>query len=135
MKAAKTPKKLKQMPYQWCNLTLAWWFWVTKFCLQVSKISKICWFGLLTGRATFWKASFENYSRYSLIKWYQFLSTLNSMSNTSFHFRHMVLLCAHSSQSHATLCLSLMPLHRDSNKCNIVKGWHWRSLIYALYNF
>ena len=59
---------------QWCNLTLARWFWVTKVCLQVSKISQICLFGRLTGRATFWKANFENYSRYSLIKWYQFLS-------------------------------------------------------------
>ena len=59
---------------QWCNLTLTRWFWGTKVCLQVSKISKICQFGCLTGQATTWKADFENFSRYSLIKWYQFLS-------------------------------------------------------------
>ena len=27
---------------QWCNLTLAQWFWVTKVCLWMGKISKIC---------------------------------------------------------------------------------------------
>ena len=59
---------------QWYNLTLAWWFWVIKVCQQVSKISKICLFGCLTGWATFWKGNFENYSRYSLIKWYLLLS-------------------------------------------------------------
>ena len=31
-------------------------------------------FGHPTGRATSWKAKFENYSSFSLIKWYQFLS-------------------------------------------------------------
>ena len=55
---------------QWCNLTLAWHFWATKVCLWASKTSKICQLGCLTGQATFWKANFENYSRYSLIKWY-----------------------------------------------------------------
>ena len=29
------------MEYQWCNLTLAWWFWATKVCLWASKISKM----------------------------------------------------------------------------------------------
>ena len=59
---------------QSCNLTLARRFWGTKVCLQGSKIFKICLFGWPTGRATSWKANFENYSRYSLIRWYQFLS-------------------------------------------------------------
>ena len=59
---------------QWCELTLAQRFWATNVCLRASKISQICLFGRPTGRATFWKANFENYSRYSLIKWYQFLS-------------------------------------------------------------
>ena len=27
---------------QWCNLTLTQWFWVTKVCLWMGKISKIC---------------------------------------------------------------------------------------------
>ena len=58
---------------QCCNLTLAWWFWATKVCLQASKISKICLFGRPNGWATSWKVNFENYSRYSLIKFYQFL--------------------------------------------------------------
>ena len=56
------------------------------------------------------------------------------MSNTSFHFRHMFLLSACSSQSHAT-CLSLMSHYEINNKCNWVKEWHWRWLIYALHNF
>ena len=38
--------------YQWCNLTLARQFWVSKMCLRVSKILKICLFGCLAGRAT-----------------------------------------------------------------------------------
>ena len=59
---------------QCCNLTLVLWFWATKVCLWVRKISKICLLGHLTGRATSWKANFENYSRYYLIKYYQFLS-------------------------------------------------------------
>ena len=53
---------------QWCNLTLARRFWATKVCLRASKISKICLFDCPTGRATSWKANFENYSRHSLIK-------------------------------------------------------------------
>ena len=60
--------------WQWCKLTLVWRFWVTKVCLQASEISKICWFSHPTGRATSCKAKFENYSRYYLIKFYQFLS-------------------------------------------------------------
>ena len=59
---------------QWCNLTLASRSWATKVCLQASKVSKICLFGYPTGRANSWKANFEICSRYSLIKWYQFLS-------------------------------------------------------------
>ena len=50
------------------------WFWMTKVCLQVREIPKICLFGCLTGWATSWKANFENYSRSFLIKWDQFLS-------------------------------------------------------------
>ena len=56
------------------NLTLALRFWATKVCLQVGKISKIYLFGHPTGQATSWNANFEICSRYSLIKWYQFLS-------------------------------------------------------------
>ena len=48
---------------QWCNLTFAQQLWATKVCLWASKISKICLIGCLTGRATSWKANFENYSR------------------------------------------------------------------------
>ena len=59
---------------QWCNLKLAPRFWTTKVCLQASKISKICLFGHPTGQATSWKANFEICSRYSLIKWNEFLS-------------------------------------------------------------
>ena len=50
------------------------------------------------------------------------------MSNTSFHFRHMFLLSACSSQSHAT-CWSLMSHYEINNKCNRVKKQHWRWLI------
>ena len=71
---------------QWCNITLAQWFCVTKICLQLSKITKICLFDHLTGWATSWKANFEDYYRCYLIKWYQFLSIKCSMSNTSFRF-------------------------------------------------
>ena len=53
---------------QWCYLTLTWRFWVTKVCLWLSKTSKICLFSYPNGGATFWKANFENFSRYSLIK-------------------------------------------------------------------
>ena len=60
--------------YQWCNLTLAQRFLATKVCWGASKISKICLFGHQTGQVTSWKADFENYYRYSLIKWYQLLS-------------------------------------------------------------
>ena len=62
------------MRNQWCNLTLAQKLWTTKVCLWVSKTPKICLFGHLIGQATSWKANFENYSIYSLIKLYQFLS-------------------------------------------------------------
>ena len=115
----------KNIGTHWCNLTLTWWFWATKVCLQVSIISKICRFGCPTGRATFWKANFENYSKYSLIKWYQFLSILYSTSNTLFCFGHTFLLSACSSESHATSCLSPMSHHWDNNKCNRVKAQHW----------
>ena len=65
--------------------------WATKICLPTSKISKLCVFGRPISWVTSWKANFENYSRYSLIKWYQFLSiwlliNIYSMSDTSFHF-------------------------------------------------
>ena len=65
-----------------------------------------------------------------MIKWYQFLSIWQGLSNTSFWFRHKFLLSAHSSQSHTTSCSSLMSHHRVNNKCN--RGQHWRWLIYAL---
>ena len=104
-------------------------------CLQGSKISKICLCGHLTGQATSWKANFENYCRCSVITWYQFLSVLYNMSNTSFHSRHKFLLSARSSQSDATLCLSLMSHHWVNNKCNRIKGRHWRWLIYTLHSF
>ena len=126
-------------PEQWCNLTLAQWFWATKVCLQASKICKICFFGRQTGWATSWNANSENYSRYFLmvsngINGYQ--NGIRSYQyNTSFHFRHVFLLPAHSSQSRTTLCCSLMSHHRVNNKCNIVRGWHWRYLIYALHSF
>ena len=67
-----TSKTEQRVFIQWCNLMLAQQFWLTKVCLQVSKISEICLPGRLTGQATSWKAIFKNYSRYSLIKWYQF---------------------------------------------------------------
>ena len=59
---------------QWCNLTLVRRFWGTKMCPRVSKISRIYLFGCPTGQVTSWKANFENYSRYSLTKYCQFLS-------------------------------------------------------------
>ena len=52
-----------------------------------------------------------------------------------FSFQAHVLLSSHSSQSHATLCSSLMSNHQVNNKCNRVKGRHWRWLIYTLRNF
>ena len=55
------------------------------------------------------------------------------MSNTSFGFRHVFLLSAHFSQSQTTSCLGIMSYHQVNNKCNGVKRWHWRWLIYALY--
>ena len=68
---------------QWCNLKLARHFWVTNICRQASKISKRCLFGRPTGRATSWKANFENY----YILWYSGINFYQcSMSNTSFHF-------------------------------------------------
>ena len=57
------------------------------------------------------------------------------MINTYFPFKHMLLLFARSSQSHATSYSSLMSHHRVNNKYNRLKGQHWRSLIYALHNF
>ena len=119
---------------QWCKLTLTSWFWATKVYLQASKNSKICLFGCSNGQATSWKANFENYSRYSLIKWYQFLSVQNRMTNTSFHLRHMFLLPIHSYKSHTTY-LNLRSHHLVNNKCNRVKGQHWRWLMYALCKF
>ena len=57
------------------------------------------------------------------------------MSKT-FHFRHTFLLSAHSSQSHMPHhAVGLMSHHWVNNKCNRVKGWHWRWLIFALRNF
>ena len=53
---------------QWCNPTLSLRFRATKMCLRASKISKICLFGCPTGRETSWKANYEIYSKYSLIK-------------------------------------------------------------------
>ena len=70
----KDSQRFNNSLFQWCNLTLAWRFWRTKVCLQVSEISKICLFGRPTRPTTSWKVNFENYSRYSSIKWYQFLS-------------------------------------------------------------
>ena len=37
---------------EWCNLTLTRWIWATKVYLRARKISKICLFGCLSGRAT-----------------------------------------------------------------------------------
>ena len=53
------------------------------------------------------------------------------MNSTSFPFRHILLLCANFSQSHATSCLSRMSHHWVNSKCNRAKGQHWRWLIYA----
>ena len=55
------PPFFNSLYHQWCNLTLAWQFWVTKVCLLASKISKISLFGRPTGQATFWEANIENY--------------------------------------------------------------------------
>ena len=52
-----------------------------------------------------------------------------------FLFWHMFLLSAYSSQSHARSSLSLTSHHWINNKCNRVKGWCWRWLIYAQRNF
>ena len=58
------------------------------------------------------------------------------MRNTSFRFRHMFLLPAPSSQSHATSCSSLMSQTINVNNIwNRVKGPHCGWLIYALSNF
>ena len=59
---------------QCCNLTPACRFWATKVCLWASKIFKLCLFGRMIGQATSSNTNFENYSRCSLIKWYQFLT-------------------------------------------------------------
>ena len=56
------------------------------------------------------------------------------MSNTSFAFRHMLLLSACSIQIHATSRLSFMSHHRINNKCNRVRGQHWRWLIHVIRN-
>ena len=82
----------QQTVHQWCNLTFARWFWATKVCLWARKISKVCLFGHPTGPVTFWKANFENYSRYLLIKCYQFLSVYYSISNTSLYFNYFYIL-------------------------------------------
>ena len=62
---------------QCCNLTPACRFWATKVCLWASKIFKLYLFGRMIGQATSSNTNFENYSRCSLIKWYQFL-TINT---------------------------------------------------------
>ena len=101
---------------QWCNLTLARRFWTTNICLWTSKILKYIYL----------VAQLVEHDQYFF--WY-------SMINTSFPSRHTLPLLAHSSQNHATSCSSLMSHHRVNNKCNRVKGQHWRWLIYALHNF
>ena len=131
----KQNRKLKRKNTVNFFIRLALQFWATKACPRVSKNSKICHFGRPTGRTISWKANFENYYGYSLIKWYQFVSAYYSMSNSSFRFTHTFLLSAGYSQSHATWCSSLMFHHRVNNKCNRVKGWRWRWLIYAQHNF
>ena len=69
----KNPEAVTRRFSQWCNLTFAQRFWATKACLWASKIFKICvW--LPDWANNFLKSNFENYARYSLIKWYQFLS-------------------------------------------------------------
>ena len=118
-----------------CNLPLTQGLWATKLYPRASKVSKICLFGHQTGQATSWKANFENYSRYSLIKYYQLLSIQYNMSNMSFRFKYTFLLSACSSQSHATSCLSLMFHNRVNNKRNRVKERRWRWLIYVPHNF
>ena len=111
---------------QWCNLTPVWWFWATKVCWRSSKITKICVFGCPTWWVTFWKANSENYSRYYLIKWYQFLSISYSMSNTSFRFM----------PHHAWVSCLIIRLTINAITLTItVKGWCWRLLIYAIRNF
>ena len=50
----KNPEAVTRRFSQWCNLTLIQRFWATNVCLQA--------FGHPTGRATCWKANFENYS-------------------------------------------------------------------------
>ena len=62
-------------------------------------------------------------------KWYQ------SLTNTSFCFRHTLLLSTRFSQSYAPSYSSLMPHHWVNDKCNGVKGSYWRWLIFALCNF
>ena len=61
-----------------CNLTLTRRFWVTTVYLRVSKISKICLLGCPTGRATSWKANFENFYRCSAWAMLLFVSALVS---------------------------------------------------------
>ena len=124
---------------QWCNLTFTWQFWATNVCLWASKISKICLFGCPTGWATSWKANVENYSRYLLIEWYQFLSKWNSMNNMSFCFRHCFccpLVSLKVMQHYVQVSYLIIGLTINAISVTItVKGWHWRWLIYALHNF
>ena len=108
---------LSDLPVQWCNLTLPWWFWATKVFLLASKISKICLSACPTRRATSWKANFENYSRYSLIKWYNIIQHEQYFFSFQAHF----LRSARSSQSDATSCLSLMSHHQVNNKSKELK--------------
>ena len=70
-----------------------------------------------------------------MIKRYQLLSIYHSISNTTLHFRHSFLLSASSSQNQVTSYSSLLSHHQVNNKCNRVKGQHWRLLIYILHNF
>ena len=62
-------------------------------------------------------------------------SSQYKMSNTSFHFRHSFLLSAHSSQSHTTSYLSLMPHDWVNNKCKWSKRLTLKMANYAINNF
>ena len=71
--------------------------------------------------SNFLKRKFENYSRYSLIKWYHFFS----MSNTSFRF----------TLHHARVSCLIIRLTRNATTVITVKRQRWILLIYALHNF
>ena len=58
---------------------------------------------------------------------------INSYENVC--FRQTFLLPACSTHSQATWYSSLMSHHQVNNKCNWVKGPHWKWLIYPLCNF